>query len=66
MEESGVEEKDKNEDSRCERMVVLPEPLSPLDVEIYMSVTSLSGVVYGLGRLTGTPLPDSLRELPIE
>jgi hypothetical protein len=45
LEESGVEEKDKNEDSRWERMVVLPEPLSPLDVEIYMSVTALSGVV---------------------
>ena len=28
--ESGVDEKDRIEDSRCERMVVLPEPDSPL------------------------------------
>lgn len=28
--DSGVEEKDKNEESRCERIVVLPEPDSPL------------------------------------
>jgi hypothetical protein len=30
LEESGVDEKDKNEDSRCERRVVFPDPLSPL------------------------------------
>ena len=28
--ESGVDEKDRIEESRCERMVVLPEPDSPL------------------------------------
>ena len=28
--DSGVEEKDRIEESRCERMVVLPEPDSPL------------------------------------
>lgn len=30
FEDKGVDEKDKNEDRRCERMVVLPEPDSPL------------------------------------
>jgi hypothetical protein len=30
FEESGVDEKDKNEDNKCERMVVFPDPLSPL------------------------------------
>lgn len=33
LEESGVEEKDRKEDSKCERMVVLPDPLSPLKSE---------------------------------
>ena len=28
--DSGVDEKDRIEESRCERMVVLPEPDSPL------------------------------------
>lgn len=28
--DSGVEEKERMDDSRCERMVVLPEPDSPL------------------------------------
>ena len=28
--DSGVDEKDRNEASRCDRMVVLPEPDSPL------------------------------------
>jgi hypothetical protein len=30
LEESGVDEKDRKEDNRCERRVVFPEPLSPL------------------------------------
>ena len=30
LEERGVDEKDKKEDSKCERMVVFPDPLSPL------------------------------------
>lgn len=29
--ESGVEEKDRNDDRRCERTVVFPDPDSPLD-----------------------------------
>lgn len=29
--ESGVEENDRNDDRRCERIVVLPDPDSPLD-----------------------------------
>lgn len=31
LEESGVDEKDKNEDNKCERSVVFPDPLSPLN-----------------------------------
>jgi hypothetical protein len=30
LEDSGVDEKDRNEDSKCERRVVFPDPLSPL------------------------------------
>jgi hypothetical protein len=30
LEDSGVEEKERKEDRRCDRMVVLPEPDSPL------------------------------------
>ena len=32
--DSGVEEKDRIEESRCERMVVLPEPDSPLQSQV--------------------------------
>jgi hypothetical protein len=31
FEDRGVEEKDKNEDRRCDRIVVLPAPDSPLN-----------------------------------
>ena len=31
--DSGVEEKDKIEERRCERIVVLPEPDSPLEIQ---------------------------------
>ena len=38
--ESGVDEKDRNEASRCDRMVVLPEPDSPLQSQETQHLTS--------------------------
>jgi hypothetical protein len=32
LDDNGVDENDKKEESRCERMVVFPEPLSPLRI----------------------------------
>lgn len=62
LEESGVDEKDRNDDSRCERMVVLPDPLSPLDFH----VSSVSQGFLLESSLTRTQPPGSPRAIPIE
>lgn len=46
LEESGVEEKDRKDDNKCERMVVLPDPLSPLELRVSCNSRYLVGFTH--------------------
>ena len=39
--DSGVDEKERKEESRCDRIVVLPEPDSPLDASTVSGVREI-------------------------
>lgn len=59
LEDRGVDEKDRNEDNKCERSVVFPDPLSPLQLRLDM-MKSFPWVV----PLTKIQRPGFRRELP--
>ena len=46
FEDSGVEEKERKDDNRCERMVVFPDPLSPLDMGLACNAMVFKACTY--------------------
>lgn len=61
--DNGVEEKERIEERRCERMVVLPEPDSPLQRDDISN--ALVNIYKAAPILTERPPPDFLPDLPI-